>query len=175
MFLPLPNTRKLSTLLDISHYFTGKPCKHGHISRRRVLGCACLQCDIIHNSIHTKANPKQKARRNRRYRETHIEEKAAYSTQWCRANPDKVNAQGALKRARKLHATPSWLTSVDKDLMRATYSLSQELSASTGILHHVDHIVPLQGKTVCGLHVPSNLRVIPATENLKKSNSYLQV
>lgn len=46
------------------------------------------------------------------------------------------------------------------------------MTNSTGIVHHVDHVIPLQGRTVSGLHVAGNLRVITASENVKKHNRY---
>lgn len=67
-------------------------------------------------------------------------------------------------------AVPAWLTRAHFDLMKATYRQVQELTHSTGIPHEVDHIVPLLGKTVRGLHVPWNLRVVPREVNRNKSN-----
>jgi hypothetical protein len=64
-------------------------------------------------------------------------------------------------------ATPKW---VNRNEIQAVYVECRRRSADSGIPHHVDHIIPLRGKGVSGLHVPWNLRVIPAVENLRKGN-----
>ena len=87
-----------------------------------------------------------------------------------KANRSKVNAIWARKRAARANATPDWLTLEHHRQIEAVYAEAQRLSRETGIAHHVDHIVPLQGSAICGLHVPWNLRAIPAVENLKKHN-----
>ena len=68
-----------------------------------------------------------------------------------------------------LNATPLW---ADFDAIKVEYQLANWCSEVTGIKYHVDHIVPLQGKLVCGLHVPNNLRVIPAVDNMRKHNKF---
>ena len=93
-------------------------------------------------------------------------------TSYRKANPAKFNAANAKRRAAKLNATPSWLTKEDYNQMQVFYTEAQQLTLSTGVQHHVDHIYPLQGETVCGLHVPSNLQVLTATENMGKSNKF---
>jgi hypothetical protein len=78
------------------------------------------------------------------------------------------------REAGKLSRTPKWLSAADKALIRARYAEARWMTARTGIKHHVDHIVPLLGKSVSGLHVPWNLRVIPQRENTKKSNKFME-
>lgn len=92
------------------------------------------------------------------------------SKRWKEENRDKYNAKAAKYRSSKLQATPSWLTDEDFKKIETEYSLALWTSVVMGSSYHVDHIIPLQGKTVCGLHVPWNLRVIPASVNISKGN-----
>lgn len=78
----------------------------------------------------------------------------------------------AKRRASILSRTPLWLTQEDFDTISLFYQIAKIKQEITGIPHEVDHIVPLQGKTVSGLHVPCNLQVITRTENRSKGNSF---
>jgi 5-methylcytosine-specific restriction endonuclease McrA len=73
----------------------------------------------------------------------------------------------------KINATPAWLTKEDHVQIQELYEIAQAFKLYTGQQYHVDHIVPLQGKNVCGLHVPWNLQVLEASENIRKSNKLL--
>lgn len=96
-------------------------------------------------------------------------ERAERSRQWRKDNPDKLLAQIAYRRAKKLKATPAW---ADKDAILAIYKECVRLTKETGIQHHVDHIIPLNGALVSGLHVESNLQILTAEENIKKNNKF---
>lgn len=83
----------------------------------------------------------------------------------------------ACSRTRKaliLSRVPTWLSDYDLKEIRRVYLECKKKSEETGILHHVDHIVPLRGKLVSGLHVLWNLRIITAEENLRKGNKYVE-
>lgn len=84
-----------------------------------------------------------------------------------------VNQNRAKRRASKLMAKPKWLTKQHIRDMVNIYKESKLKNKESGIEHHVDHIIPLQGKTVCGLHVPWNLQILTRDENLKKSNKLI--
>ena len=127
------------------------------------------------------ANSDKEKARSKAYREANPDKVKAYHKAFRQANPDKVkarrkaisdmlNAATAKRRAKKLHATPSWLTNQDLEHIKFFYSLAKDMESLTGAKYHVDHIVPLQGRNVSGLHVPWNLQVITATNNLSKSN-----
>ena len=95
-----------------------------------------------------------------------------YAKQHAIDNPDQYAANAAKRRASKLNRTPKWLTADDIEHMQALYAVAAMIQKESGVEYHIDHIIPLQGKLVSGLHVPNNLRVIPAVDNLKKSNKH---
>ena len=74
--------------------------------------------------------------------------------------------------AAKKNRTPNWLTDDQLWMIEQAYDIAAKRTLSLGITFHVDHIVPLQGKIVSGLHVPWNLQVIPAKLNQQKSNRF---
>jgi len=88
-------------------------------------------------------------------------------------NKPKYNAKAAKERAARKNATPPWLTKDHKTFIEIQYQMAKLLEDRMGIEYHVDHIHPLQNESVCGLHVPWNLRVIPAFDNLSKGNKLI--
>ena len=89
---------------------------------------------------------------------------------WNKNNTEKANHNTNMRRARKISATPKWLTEVQKDHIYCIYETAKVLEKEFGVKFHVDHIVPLKGKNVCGMHVPWNLQVMSASANLSKGN-----
>jgi len=100
-------------------------------------------------------------------REQHLANSKAY----YEANKENYLEYFYARQERTKLATPPW---VDRKESRAFYAEAQRLSAETGIQYDVDHIVPLKGKTVSGLHVPANLRVIPSSENKRKAAKFME-
>lgn len=101
-----------------------------------------------------------------------LQKNKEYSKLWKQHNKDKHCSYEGKRRATKLQATPTWLTPEQTSEIELFYSLAALKQQTTNIKHHVDHIVPLQGKTVCGLHVPWNLQVLTASQNCSKSNKF---
>lgn len=87
-------------------------------------------------------------------------------------NPGKYNAISRNYQASKARRIPRWLTKSDYCEIQWAYVISAEKTKLTGIIYQVDHIIPLNGRNVSGLHVPSNLRVITKTLNNKKKNKH---
>jgi hypothetical protein len=81
-------------------------------------------------------------------------------------------ANAAKRRALKLQRTPHWATKDDLWIISEAHKLAALRTKLIGIKYHVDHIIPLQGKVVSGLHVPNNIQVIPASQNIAKNNKY---
>jgi hypothetical protein len=118
------------------------------------------------------ANPDKAKLIHAKFREANREQRNAYKSDWVQANRGHVNAYCVKRHAEKLKRTPAWLSEFDKLKIECLYQLAAMRTRESGYIWHVDHIIPLQGKFVSGLHVPSNLRVIPAVENNRKYNRY---
>ncbi len=101
---------------------------------------------------------------SKQYMRKHQQENKAY---W--------NAKNSKYRADKLQQTPSWVDEEQLWIIQEFYDLAQLRTEVTGVLHHVDHILPLNGRDVSGLHVPENLQVIPWYDNLSKSNKLEEI
>lgn len=87
-------------------------------------------------------------------------------------NRGVVSASKAKRRSQKLKATPKWMTKEDFAAVQEWYQLAKDLQWLSEEKLHVDHIVPLLGKDVCGLHIAANLQILPASENLRKKNKH---
>lgn len=87
-------------------------------------------------------------------------------------NRYKLNAIGSRHRAQKLERTPNWLTKEHLEQIKLFFKKAKELQRGDGIPRHVDHIVPLKGKNVSGLHVPWNLQILTQHENVTKNNKF---
>jgi 5-methylcytosine-specific restriction endonuclease McrA len=187
----LPKTRKEAQETGAAYYFTGEPCKHGHIAPRKTKG-ACVECLKIEwqKSAVTRAeyfreyNRKESVKDAKhewymQNREAVVERakaiplhlKKQYQSAWKAQNTIWVRADTKARRRKHRHATPPWLTQKQKAQIRHMYQIAITMTKTTGEQYVVDHIYPLRSDEVCGLHVPWNLRVITQAENLRKSNT----
>ena len=229
-YFTLPAAADKAKQLGVKRFFTGKPCRNGHIAPR--LTCSdnpCVVCVkertskwangnpgkvaayIEANTGHIKKmqaerylrmrgdilekvkkhyyenrdlrlayakeyrlkNPEVVRARNKAYSQLNSAKKVIYSREWKKNHPDRAwlnSLVGTRRRqAKKLQAMPVW---ADEARIAEIYRECKRISKQTGIEHHVDHIVPLISKEVCGLHVEQNLRIISAQENLSKGNKH---
>lgn len=108
----------------------------------------------------------------RKWRAANREKQKLATYEWRAANRGAYNAYCANVRNVRALRVPAWLTEEHHWMIKETYELAALREHMTSIKWHVDHIVPLQGKQVSGLHVPWNLQVIPAIENIRKKNKF---
>jgi len=185
-----PKTRAEAKATGAKYYFTGEPCKRGHIALRKTKG-ACVEClkiewqeGNVRRADYFKARNADESVKDRKHewyqqnkekvinaalsRPDH--QKALYRKNWAAKNKTAIRASTKARRRKHRQATPSWLTRNQKSEIRSIYQIAITMTQTTGEQYVVDHIVPLRSDVVCGLHVPWNLRVITREENLRKSN-----
>jgi len=116
-----------------------------------------------------KDNPGAAKLANAKWRNGHRTKVTATNAKWKKDHAEAVAADSAKRRANKITATPAW---ADHNAIKLFYVEAAAKTAATGHPHHVDHIVPLRARFVCGLHTHQNLRVIPGRENGSKGNRF---
>lgn len=141
---------------------------------------ACKACRSLKTVEWSKKNPKRRLSTARLWREKNpgyqkvwraipqnAEKARAACRAWQKANRPADAARSAEQRA--LMKTPAW---ADLDCIASLYELARIATQETGEEWQVDHIVPIRGRKVCGLHVETNLQLLTATANASKGNRY---
>lgn len=164
--------RKEAKELGLTHYNTGRPCKHGHIDLRRVKDRVCMACDRVYQSKAHFENHEESLIYGRLQYIKHREKNLSHKRIYRQANKGKINALVAARKKHIKQRTPSWITADERWMIKEVYDLAAKRTKMTGFAWHVDHIIPLQGDAVSGLHVMNNLQVIPGVENIRKKNKY---
>jgi hypothetical protein len=163
--------------LNQNKYFTGVPCDKGHLSQRYTNCDKCIECNALYCKKRRELKPESYREYNKKtwsvVKETQTPEDKARKNKnrakYQKKNPGKITAAARKHQLAKLKRTPPWADLLE---IEKIYELSAKLTQETKIPHNVDHIIPLQGKLVSGLHVPDNLRVIPARINQIKNNKF---
>lgn len=156
---------KCTEIKDVSEFRT-------HLSTKDKLTTYCKNC-LYKQAREWAIKNKEKVNDwSSKYREENKLQIRKNSKKWRETNKGKKNADTAKRFAAKMQRMPKWLTQEEKLRMSCYYQLAAMRTKESGHAWHVDHIVPMRGESVSGLHVPWNLRVISAQENMNKGNRY---
>lgn len=182
----------------MSTTYDGRPCKNCGMTKKYSANWTCVNCSHARKRASIASDPADNKERCRRYYRENKEKCRASNNKWASENRDRLAAAAKLWRAEnaeklrvhrrvwvernrgkslairravqsrreasKIMATPKW----------ADMSEILRFYENTPPGHHVDHIVPLRGRNVCGLHVLDNLQYLPASENVSKGNRFAQ-
>lgn len=177
----------------LKRFYLGTPCPHGHVDERKVVNGACLACHRERFAQSYRADPEARRQyltqwraenkgrikgyydanaeaERQRQRQRHAANPdlaGARMRRWREEKPDLAKTAWAKARAARVRRFVSW---ADQAEIAKFYASAARLTEETGIPHQVDHVIPLCGKLVSGLHVHNNLQVITAKENAKKGN-----
>jgi len=149
----------------VTYYFTGKPCKHGHLSERFAKNKNCRECLRLRNRARTKqgywldygdeAYKQRKRDRAKRYADSAAHKRGVANRRYHERKARVATRQGVTE-------------------LRRVRLEAQLLSIDTGVKHEVDHIIPLINDLVCGLDVPNNVQILTKAENRRKAGRFDQ-
>lgn len=163
----LPKTREQACQEGSKAYFTGLPCKHGHIAKRWTATGNCSTCQRNRTNSWQINNPEKYLA----YRNSDARKKSSNESvkRYYAKNKEYYSNKNAKRRADKLQATTVWGQEGVEDF----YKKAKELEKmNPTVKFHVDHIVPLVGKNVCGLHNRFNLQVLTELQNKRKGKAW---
>lgn len=154
-------------------------CKFGHNYEPATVRnrAGCTVCNKLRSAKYRRDNPEKVTAAYHSWLERNKQRKADTDRQYRMNLPrteflSRCRRYAAKRNALLNNATPSWLTSQHYAQIALFYDAAVRLSQELGIAFEVDHIIPISGEHVSGLHVPWNLQVLPATDNREKSNKY---
>ena len=177
-------TRSKALEKGLKHFYSGKACPKGHLDLRYVSHSNCVSCARDYSKRQRENSPEKVKEyweswysRNSEYVKKKALDKYYEDPQKSRDyvvnNRARYRTYYAKRRGLKKSATPAWLNADDLWMIQEVYELSELRTRITSVEHQVDHIIPLQNKKVCGLHVPWNLQVLTKRENQTKSNKFV--
>lgn len=123
------------------------------------------------SKLYAKEN-KDKINKRRRNSKKHYEWQKEYFKEYRKQNKAILTSNSERYEAIKDSRVPKWLTEIQLIEIDIFYKNAVLKTKETGIQYSVDHIIPLRGKIVSGLHVPWNLQIISMQENRIKSNIF---
>ena len=148
-----PTTRRQAKELGVGSYFTGKPCKYGHVAHRYTGSGACSACQIPQVKEYHAQDPERQKGWRKTYRVNH---------------PEAHNLNARIQQAKvRNKENLVHLTSIEQMMVKNYYEDAANLTKETGVEHEVDHIIP---RSLGGPHAPWNLQVLTKSHNASKGN-----
>jgi len=160
--------RRIERMAAGPTYTTDAPCVRGHVGPRYSANQTCVEC-AVEDAAAFELRRAERMLIDPDFRVKRRAQKNATSSKWRKAHRGEKSAEWAAWYAARLQRTPPW---ADLKRIRGIYEEAHRATKLTGLGHHVDHIIPLQGELVSGLHVAENLRVLPGPENLSKGSKF---